>query len=73
MKHTLTYRIEKIPEGYLAQCIEIPQIVAHAKTRPKLEKMFGAIVDGYLRAVPDALKGLNRTVGYATYEIKHGA
>lgn len=70
MQHQLNYKIEQTPSGYLGQCVEIPQIIAQAKTKTMLGKKMGVAIDGYLKACPQAHKALNKTVGYAKYALK---
>jgi len=68
--HELNYKIEKIPSGYLGQCVEFPQVIVQAKTQPALNKKVGTAIEGYLKACPEIHKTLNKTIGYAKYEIK---
>ncbi len=67
--HTLNYKIEKTATSYIGQCIEIPTIIAQAKTKTELEKKMGVAINGYFEACPDASKTLSQTVGFAKVDI----
>jgi len=68
--YEFNYKIEKIPSGYIGQCIEIPQVIVEAKTQSKLDQKIGVALQGYIKACPGIHKTLNQTIGYAKYETK---
>ena len=64
------YSIEKIPSGYLGQCIEFPHIVTEAKSIDALNDEMNIVMDGYFEVDPKAIDTLKNHVGTGTYKIK---
>jgi predicted RNase H-like HicB family nuclease len=47
----LTYELKRYERGYIGKCVEIPSIMAQAKTREKLNMILDSMTAEYFRIV----------------------
>jgi len=53
---SLTYKIEKLKEGFMGKCMINPEISVYAKTKDEVHKKMEIATKGYMKAYPDKKK-----------------